>query len=207
MTIGNMNNMAYMPIIRPVTPSPRQISPVGSPVAPVSAPFTRGSNALFLSPDGDRAEISGAANFLSMLNQNQHPSIPGIGDPQQTFIPEDGALKALETQGVCHTCENRRYVDRSDDASVSFQTPTKISPNMAAAAVASHEQEHVRNEQARAHRDDREIVNQTVTLTYDTCPECGKQYVSGGLTKTTSISRSDSEDDSNNELTNAGNQE
>jgi len=202
-----MNNMAYMPVIRPVTPSPRQTSPVSSPAAPISAPFTRGSNALFLSPDGDRAEISGAAKFLSMLNQNQRPAIPGIGDPQQTFIPEDGALKALETQGVCHTCENRRYVDQSDDASVSFQTPTKINPNMAAAAVASHEQEHVRNEQARAHREDREIVNQTVTLTYDTCPECGKQYVSGGLTKTTSISKPDSEDDNNNDLTNAGNQE
>jgi hypothetical protein len=65
---------------------------------------------------------------------------------------------------------------------------------MAAAAVASHEQEHVRNEQARAHREDREIINQSVTLTYDTCPECGKQFVSGGTTRTTSISRGDEED-------------
>jgi len=63
---------------------------------------------------------------------------------------------------------------------------------MAAAAVASHENEHVRNEQAKAHRDDREIISQTVTLTYDCCPECGRNYVSGGTTRTTSVSKSDS---------------
>jgi hypothetical protein len=66
---------------------------------------------------------------------------------------------------------------------------------MAAAAVAAHEQEHVRNEQAKAYREDREIVSQTVTLTYDDCPECGRHYVSGGTTRTTSISRTDSEDE------------
>jgi len=129
-----------------------------------------------------------------LMNQNQSPAIPGIGDPEESKTVESDLLKALETQRVCHTCENRRYVDQSNDSSVSFQTPTKISPGMAAAAVASHEQEHVRNEQARADREDREIVSQTVTMTYDTCPECGKQYVSGGTTKTTSISKSDSED-------------
>jgi len=141
--------------------------------------------------------------LLSMLGQNNRQVIPGFGDPEEAVITEDGALKALEAQRVCHTCENRRYVDQSDDASVSFQTPTKISPGMAAAAVASHEQEHVRNEQAKAHRDDREIVSQTVTLTYDTCPECGKQYVSGGTTKTTSISKPESEDTSGDELLNS----
>ena len=73
---------------------------------------------------------------------------------------------------------------------------------MAAAAVASHEQEHVRNEQAKAHRDDREIVSQTVTLTYDTCPECGRRYVSGGTTKTTSMDKSDNNDAFSNELSN-----
>ena len=118
-------------------------------------------------------------------------------DSKNTFLPEitgTGALEALEPQGSCYTCENRKYVDRSDDASVSFQTPTNISPGMAAAAVASHENEHVRNEQARADREGREIVSQTVTLTYDTCPECGRHYVSGGTTKTTSVSKSDSDD-------------
>ena len=123
-------------------------------------------------------------------------------EPLGALLPDtvnDELLKALEPQGTCLTCESRRYVDQSDDSSVSYQTPTKISPNAAGAAVAAHEQEHVRNEQARAQRDDREIVNQTVSLTYATCPECGKQYVSGGTTRTTSISKSDSENPAGNE--------
>ena len=240
MTIGHVSNMNYIaaagransPTMRPAT----SIFP--SPTSAV-IPVTNGSNALYLSPDGDRAEISGRARGLSVFEQNQQPIGPGLVNnyqfntpsplidwsilninpsinPASLIIPSnapssntpvagtsdvqiseaarEALLEALEPQGVCHTCENRKYVDQSDDASVSFQTPTSVSPNMAAAAVASHEQEHVRNEQAKADRDDREIVNQSVTLHYDTCPECGKQYVSGGTTKTTSISKSDSDD-------------
>jgi len=162
---------AYMntPAIRPAKPGISDgLTPAVTPsINPAISPILSPASALsglFFSIDGDRAEIS------------------------------YGLLEELKAQGVCHTCENRRYVDQSNDSSVSFQTPTKISPNMAAAAVASHEQEHVRNEQANALRDGREIVSQSVTITYDTCPECGKQYVSGGTTKTTSISKSDSDD-------------
>ena len=201
--------MNYIPYAERVTsPMPRQPSPLAAPAprtapfAPVAGPYTLGSNALFFSLDGDSAEISLRAQGMSLLMPNQRPAIPGMSDPTEHWIPEDGALKALETQGVCHTCENRRYVDGSDDASVSFQTPTKISPSMAAMAVASHEQEHVRNEQARAHRDDREVVSQIVTLQYDTCPECGKQYVSGGTTRTTTRGKSESEDQFGGEMDN-----
>ena len=195
MTVGSISNTYFFPAaVRPVAPAPRQTYPATAPSIPSAIPRTHGSSALFFSPDGDSAEISIPAMGKFLMNQNQSPAIPGIGDPEESKTVESDLLKALETQRVCHTCENRRYVDQSNDSSVSFQTPTKISPGMAAAAVASHEQEHVRNEQARADREDREIVSQTVTMTYDTCPECGKQYVSGGTTKTTSISKSDSED-------------
>jgi len=170
---------AYMntPAIRPSAPA---LSPGSNPgLSPFSSPGTlsgftlgipsvlqpvQGNSAAFYTLDGDRAEIS------------------------------YGLLEALAPEGVCNTCQNRRYVDKSDDASVSFQTPTSINPGMAAAAVASHEQEHVRNEQAKDHREDRQIVSQSVSLTYDTCPECGKHYVSGGTTRTTSISKSESDD-------------
>jgi len=110
-------------------------------------------------------------------------------------IPEPPETASVKPPGECKTCESRRYVDRSDDSSVSYQTPTKISASMAAAAVASHEQEHVRNERSAADRNDREIVNQTVTLTYDCCPECGKHYVSGGTTRTTSVSKAEPDED------------
>jgi len=205
MNVGSIINLYSMPTTgRVPTPQVRHAFPNATPSSPAvqPQPSTHGSSALFFSPDGDTAEISLRAQGMSLLDQNQRPAIPGIGDPQEQLQVESDMLKALETQRTCHTCENRRYVDQSNDSSVSYQTPTKISPNMAAAAVASHEQEHVRNEQAKAHRDDREIVSQTVTLQYDTCPECGKQYVSGGTTRTTSIGKSDSEDSFDSALNN-----
>ena len=53
----------------------------------------------------------------------------------------------------------------------------------------SHEMEHVVNEQAHAERDDREVINQSVQIFHDVCPECGKNYVSGGLTRTTTAGK------------------
>ena len=199
MTVGSISNFNYINASGRVdSPAEGYLSrnkmPAFSPVLRALSPITQGSNALFYSPDGDLAELSNAAILLSMPTSNQNPAAPGMPNSQTPVIDESGLLEALEPQGTCYTCENRKYVDQSDDASVSFQTPTKVSPNMAAAAVASHEQEHVRNEQAKAHREDRQIISQSVSLTYDTCPECGRHYVSGGTTRTTSVGKSDSED-------------
>ena len=40
-------------------------------------------------------------------------------------------------------------------------------------------------EQAKAQREGREVVSQSVSLHTAICPECGKVYVSGGTTRTT----------------------
>ena len=98
----------------------------------------------------------------------------------------EGAGKIADVKGMeeCQTCKNRKYVDRSDDSSVSFQSPAHISPGQAASVVMSHEREHVSNEQAKAERDDRKVISQTVALSMSTCPECGRMYVSGGVTRT-----------------------
>ena len=84
----------------------------------------------------------------------------------------------------CQTCENRKYQDGSNDPSVSFKTPTAISPDRAAAAVRNHEMEHVFNEQAKALKEDREVVSQSVTYKTNVCPDCHRVYVSGGETRT-----------------------
>jgi len=86
--------------------------------------------------------------------------------------------------GECRTCQNRKYQDRSDDPSVSFQTPTALSPTEAPAAVMAHESEHVRNEQQRARETGREVVAQNVQIHTAVCPECGRVYVAGGTTTT-----------------------
>lgn len=91
----------------------------------------------------------------------------------------------------CETCENRRYQDGSNDPGVSFKTASKITGN-AESAVRGHEYEHVNRNRAKAAREDKEIVYQTVTLSRAICPECGKSYVSGGETVTVTKSKQDS---------------
>ena len=112
----------------------------------------------------------------------------GFSDPAATVNISPAALAAyLE----CETCASRRYVDQSDDSSVSFQTPTYISPEQSAALVMSHEREHVANEQARADQEGNIVISQTIALHVSTCPECNRMYVSGGTTRTVTASDSD----------------
>ena len=102
--------------------------------------------------------------------------------------PTEQAEKSSANKKVgekeCQTCKNRKYQDGSDDSGVSYQTPTKISPDQAASAVRGHEMEHVTRNQAKAAREGNEIVFQTVTLHSAICPECGRPYISGGTTRT-----------------------
>ena len=114
---------------------------------------------------------------IQYLNPTADPEAPG----QAAGV--DSAQKATEN-GRCETCEKRKYQDGSDDPSVSFQTPTRIDPDSAASAVRGHEMEHVFHEQAKAEKEDRKVVSQSVTLHTGICPECGKTYVSGGTTRT-----------------------
>ncbi len=104
----------------------------------------------------------------------------------------EGAQKASE-EGECQTCKRRKYQDGSDDPGVSFKTPAHISPEQAASAVRGHEMEHVTREQAKAVREDRMVVSQSVTIHTAICPECGKAYVSGGTTRTTTAAKPETE--------------
>lgn len=102
--------------------------------------------------------------------------------------------KTLKRMGAveCATCASRTYQDGSDDPGVSFKAPTHLSPAQAATAVISHEMEHVTNERANAEEEDREVINQSVQIFHSVCPECGKSYVSGGVTKTTTAGKTQS---------------
>lgn len=87
-------------------------------------------------------------------------------------------------QCQCETCRNRRYQDDSKDSAVSFQSATRMSPESAAYRVRGHEMEHVRREGIKAEAEGKKVVSQTVQIKTDTCEECGRIYVSGGLTRT-----------------------
>ena len=163
--------------VQPVRPS----SPVsGEDTAPVRlGPVIR--------EGADPAEM--AVRMRIRNDGEDEPSVPVDEDASQGV---EGAQKALE-EGKCETCEKRKYQDGSDDMGVSFQTPTRVDPDQAASAVRGHEMEHVVREQAKAQREDRKVVSQSVTLHTAICPECGKTYISGGTTRTTTAANTKAE--------------
>ena len=110
-----------------------------------------------------------------------------LADPNA--IDGTKGIDAMQGMEGCQTCENRRYVDQSSDSSVSYQSPTHISPEQSAGKVMAHEREHITNDQAKAEKEDRRVVSQSVSLSTSICPECGKMYVSGGSARTVTASK------------------
>lgn len=100
-------------------------------------------------------------------------------------------LKDKEDNGECQTCKNRKYQDESDDPGVSFKSASKIAKGAVGAAVRGHEQEHVVRERAKAEREGREVVSQSVVIKTAICPECGESYVAGGETTTVTRAKVD----------------
>jgi len=154
-----------------------------------------------------RASVGAISKIVvpSLGNRNISGDMPSSqrGGQDNFLVPENDRLNTLKKQfddktlkrmGVieCSTCANRVYQDKSDDSGVSFQSPTHLEPSQAASKVSAHEQEHVVREQAKAEEEGREVVSQNVKIYRSVCPECGKSYVSGGLTTTTTMSASDS---------------
>lgn len=103
-------------------------------------------------------------------------------DDTRAAAKEDGKVKGPEE---CQTCRNRKYVDGSNEADVSFKTPTHISPRNSASMVMSHEQMHVANARQEDSKENAELVSASVRLKMAVCPECGTTYVAGGVTNTT----------------------
>ena len=143
--------------VRPIYPQANVINQVSSPVLDVPASPTRYS------------DPSGPAYIVNISNEGR--------------AAYENSVRA---QSGCETCKNRKYVDVSSDSTVSFQTPTRISPAAAPAMVAAHESEHVRNNKLDASNRGRRIISQSVSMQTSICPECGRIYVSGGETRTVS---------------------
>jgi hypothetical protein len=142
-----------------------------------------------ISPEG-RAMYEASKNGG---NGEAPADIFGQGGENELYIV-GGANEAnkLNGTGECQTCNSRRYVDQSNDPSVSFQSPTQINPGAAMSAVSAHERQHVGHERAKAAENGGKVVSQTVTIHTDICPECGRIYVSGGETRTTTSRRVES---------------
>ena len=123
--------------------------------------------------------------FYGPNGENQLPDVSGIYQEGSEKTHGRGADNQNNFDRYeCKTCESRKYQDGSNDPGVSFKTPTELSPESAASAVRAHENQHVVREQAKAEREDRKVVSQTVSYHTAICPECGRPYISGGTTRT-----------------------
>ncbi len=83
----------------------------------------------------------------------------------------------------CETCKRRKYQDGSDEM-VSFKSAAHISPEASASRVMAHEMEHVANAYEKAAEKGGQVMSCGVSLHTAICPECGRSYVSGGVTRT-----------------------
>ncbi|MBP2634447.1 MAG: hypothetical protein H6Q72_354 [Firmicutes bacterium] len=156
---------------------------------PVNAPAILSTqqiqNKITVSGQSSQAEQNDLATQVGPAYQLELSATNEWTEPEIKRLKETGQIE-------CQTCAERKYQDGSDDPSVSFKSPGHISPENSAAAVRAHEQEHVVNEQADARNEGRKVVSQSVSIFTSVCPECGKTYVSGGETRTTTATMSKS---------------
>lgn len=128
-----------------------------------------------ISPSARSAQDSITPNAANPSEKtDEHSADPDkIKKPGKRSSPED-----------CETCANRKYQDGSDEGNVSFKTASHISPESAGARVRAHEGEHVSNAYKKAAQKDGKVLNASVSIHTSVCPECGRTYVSGGVTHT-----------------------
>lgn len=127
------------------------------------------------------------AGYIKGSPKADVPRTSDTNNPEVPIVENAHDDKLMKKIGVteCKTCQNRKYVDGSDDPGVSFKTPTHVSVESSGAAVMAHEQEHVSREGAKAQAEGRKVVSQSVQIFTAVCPECGRKYTSGGRTITT----------------------
>ena len=108
-----------------------------------------------------------------------HYNIKNSDDPNKT-----DSTNRPSSPEECQTCKNRKYVDGSDEANVSFKSAAHVSPQAASSAVRAHEGQHVSNAYSKASEENGRVISASVQIHTSICPECGRSYVSGGVTNT-----------------------
>lgn len=130
----------------------------------INSMYNSGYMGIYGVPGGSGENISGVAPL-----DKEGAESKGIGRTSST--------------GECQTCKERKYIDGSDE-NVSFKSAAHISPEAAGARVKAHEAEHVSNAYTKAAQNNGQVVNASVSIHTAVCPECGRTYVSGGVTNT-----------------------
>lgn len=123
--------------------------------------------------------------YAKAANPQYEGAVSGVEKERPSANPDEVKKPGRRSAPAdCETCKNRKYQDGSDESNVSFKSPSRISPDAAAAAVRAHENQHVSNAYKKAAKDDGKVVSASVSIKTAICPECGRTYVAGGLTRT-----------------------
>lgn len=154
-----------------------------SPVAKTGAVEGFDTHSVTSVGNAEKASAAGAA-FGSDRAKAIETAIKTDGNVTEGM--SDAEVKSLKRAGVieCETCASRLYQDGSNEDDVSFKAPGHIDPGSSAGTVMAHEQEHVANAYEKAADSGGKVLSASVTLHQAICPECGRSYVSGGLTRT-----------------------
>lgn len=141
--------------------------------------------------DGYKWNISDSYNnnINQRVNVNNKEELGQKGVLDADNKDESGKKGAVDADDrsktkECQTCKNRKYVDGSNEANVSFKNAAHVSPEAASSAVRAHEGQHVSNAYNKAATQNGEVVSASVRVQTSVCPECGRSYVSGGVTDT-----------------------
>ncbi len=137
--------------------------------------------------------MSGVTGTGAVSGSEKTGAIVNPGESMEKISPGRRSSPA-----ECETCRERKYQDGSDEM-VSFKSAAHISPEASAARVMSHEMEHVANAYEKAEQKGGRVVSCGVSLKTAVCPECGRSYVAGGLTRT-SIAYPDEKNPYNKDL-------
>lgn len=114
--------------------------------------------------------VYGMGNY-SYYNYNIQNTGNAEGTSGTTRNPGESDVKSpgrKSSPAECETCKNRKYQDGSDEM-VSFKSATHISPQSAASAVRSHEQEHVSNAYKKAAKNNGKVVSANVSIHTSVC--------------------------------------
>ena len=115
-------------------------------------------------------DITGVGNLSYLYNY-------GISDSDTRHVTgKENGIGSVDENGKqkeCQTCKNRKYVDGSNEANVSFKNAAHISPEAASSAVRAHEGQHVSNAYHKAATQNGEVVSASVRVQTSVCPECG----------------------------------
>ncbi len=171
----------------------------GSEAAELNLPGTKSQEAVELDLPGTKSQEAVELDLPgTSADKVAEAGLPGAAEEEPAGVtgndskedaPKVAGTGVEDTQkaaneGECQTCKERKYQDGSDDPGVSFKTPTHIDPGQTANAVRGHELEHVVRERANAEKEGRRVISQSVTMQTGICPECGRIYTAGGMTRT-----------------------